>query len=110
MKAKLVREKLNEADNASDNLKNYDSYKEIISEFPVVKEILEDILGTVPQYRIIQVNHIRNRIVFYFSKYGSMQLSCRSQADLETLYNYKVSIQYPGNQDYGFSVSIDVGE
>ena len=39
---KFVREKLNEADNASDNLKNYDSYKEIISEFPVVKEILED--------------------------------------------------------------------
>lgn len=107
---KIVRENINEADTVEHNLKNYDSYKEAVAMFPVIKEILEDILGTTPQYRIIQVNHIRNRIVFYFSKYGSMQLSCRSQADLETLYNYKVSIQYPGNQDYGFSVSIDVGE
>jgi hypothetical protein len=107
---KIVRENINEADNAEHNLKNYDAYKEAVAMFPVIKEILEDILGTTPQYRIVHMNQDHNRMTFWFSKYGSMQLSCRSQADLETLFNHKVTIQYPGNQDYGFSISMFLGE
>lgn len=107
---KVVRENINESDTLEHNLKNYESYKEAISMFPFIKDILEDILGTTPQYRLIQMNQDHQRMTFWFSKYGSMQLSCRSEADMEMLMNHKVTIQYPGNQDYGFSISMFLGE
>ena len=44
---KIVRENINEADNAEHNLKNYDAYKEAVAMFPVIKEILEDIAGEI---------------------------------------------------------------
>lgn len=107
---KVVRENINELDNAEHNLKNYDSYKEAVKMFPFIKDILEDILGTTPQYRLVQLSQDHNRMTFWFSKYGSMHLSCRSEADMETLINHKVTIQYPGNQEYGFSISMFLGE
>ena len=107
----LVKESLNE-DEYDDTASNFKRYEEIVSRKPYVKEIVEDILSCSPRYRIDKVDEDdKGRITLWISKSGSMTVYFTKPEEIQyglndLLLKHKVSIQVPGNQDYGFTISI----
>jgi hypothetical protein len=99
---KMVKEALNDH---YDN--NYDLYKILVSEHPPMKLILETILKTSPENRIEQIREEKDRIVFWFSNFGSMAIYFGNKQFMDLMRLYDVYIQVPGNQTYSFSVSIN---
>jgi len=95
-----------------DYMKNWETYQRIIGEKPYIKVILEDILQTTPQYRINQIREYENgHVTFWFSNSGGMFLYFGKErslvlAHLDLLTEHAVQIQFPGNQNYGFTVAI----
>jgi hypothetical protein len=85
----------------------FQQYEMIIESKPWVKTIIEDILLIVPRYRLDKIDIEENRISMWISKFGSMGIYFRRPEEIELLLKHKVSIQVPGNQEYGFSLSIN---
>lgn len=85
---------------------NYKVYQEIIKQHPHVKTILEGIF-TAPKYAINDIKvskYSHNKSVVFY-----MNQSCSVESFfMKTLIKHDVSIQFPGNTDYNFSVSIDI--
>ena len=85
----------------------FQQYEMIIESKPWVKTIIEDILLIVPRYRLDKIDIEENRVSMWISKFGSMGIYFRRPEEIELLLKHKVSIQVPGNQEYGFSLSIN---
>jgi hypothetical protein len=90
---------------------NFELYKKLIETRPFIKEILEDILQITPEWHLTGINkysyHGRNiMFTFFLVSWGSMSLYIRKKNNINLLLKHEVDIQYPGNKDYGFSISI----
>ena len=85
-------------------------YKKLIEKHPYIEEILE-VLETSPEHRLEGINKYTRmgkalqHWHFYFSRHGSLYFHSEI-SNSELLKKHKVSIQIPGNQNYGFSISI----
>ena len=86
---------------------NYQLYKKIIVIFPHIKEIFENTYQIYPNYQIEKISKGDNAITFWLNKSGSCSIYYNNKKKLELLEKYKVSFQVPGNQEYGFSISIN---
>jgi hypothetical protein len=84
---------------------NYELYCKLVEKYPHMKYILEDVLYTNPRYALHYIREEEKSIVFFF--YQSMALYMGNYFHAQLLNIKNVSIQYPGNQDYSFSVNID---
>ena len=84
-------------------------YYKLIEKHPFINEILEA-LGTSPRYFLAGINKNTNRKGplwhFYFNKSASMYVDFRSPINIKLFTKYNISIQMPGNADYGFSITI----
>lgn len=80
-------------------------YKELINKYPYMNEIFEKHLYIAPQYALHSIWDQDHRTTFYFNQ--SMSVDFGNKETSELLIRYNVSIQFPGNQDYNFSISVN---
>lgn len=103
---KLVKEFINEEHLSY--VDNFKKYKEILIKYPYLKNILEDILYCNVNHQIYQIKEDNDSLSIWFNASGSLSLYFNNSEKSKLLEKYRVSIQFPGNQEYGFSVSIDL--
>lgn len=84
----------------SPTLRDHDFYLLLIKHYPHFKTVIEEIAGD-PYYKWHAIREHKKDVTFYF--YQSAYVSWR-EADL--IKKWGVSIQFPGNTDYNFSINI----
>lgn len=88
----------------------YKKYKELVSRKPWVKTIMEDILRASVSTQIYLIREDKRgdveEVAFWFNHTGSLSAYLWKSEQVEMLLKHKVIIEFPGNQDYGFVISI----